>query len=106
MEVRIQFQGIEESPWMKVYMEGKLAHLERYLSTGAVIEIDLISQGNQCLSNFSIITTGHKFDLEKEGDDMFEAFTSALNEVTTTLRNEHMKIREKYRHEILDTTEP
>ncbi len=106
MEIRIQYQGIEGSPWMTKYLEGKLARLERYLSSAARIEIDLISKGDQCLSELSVKTLSHEYNFDKEGSDVFEAFSTALDEALMILKREHKKIREKYHNEIIDFIEP
>ncbi len=106
MEMRIQYQGIEGSPWMTKYLEGKLARLERYLSSGAQIEVDIISRGELCLTCFTVKTFSHEYDFQEEGCDVFEAFTRALDEAAMILKREHLKIREKYQQDIIDTMEP
>lgn len=106
MEVRIEYQGIEGSPWMREYLESKLARLERYLSPGSHIDIYLISEADQCFSRFKVRTLRHEYSFDKEGSDIYEAFTSALDEASLILRREHLKIRQKYHHQFLDFTEP
>jgi ribosomal subunit interface protein len=106
MEIRIEYQGLKGSPWMREYLEGKLARLERYLSTGARIDIDLIAEGDQCRTHFSIRTLHHEYEFEKEGCDIYEAFTQALEEAAIILRREHLKIRDKFQRQFIDPTEP
>lgn len=106
MEIRIQYQGVDGSPWMEEYMEGKLARLERYLSSGAEIEINLISQGDRCYTHFKVKSLHHEHHLEKEGCDIFEAFTLALEEAAMVLRREHLKVHQKFNKEFIDFIEP
>ncbi len=106
MEIRIQYQGIEGSPWMTKYLEGKLARLERYLSSGARTEIDLISNGDQCVSVLTVKTLNHEYNFDREGCDVFEAFSGSLDEALMILKREHMKIHEKYQKAIIDFIEP
>ncbi len=76
MEMRIQYQGIEGSPWMTEYLKRRLARLERYLSSGAQIHINIISQGDLCFTHLTVSTLSHQYKFENDGCDVYEAFTT------------------------------
>lgn len=105
MIIRIQYQGVSGSPWMREYMEGRIARLERYLSPTAQIIIDLISDSGKILTSFTVRTLRHEYCIKKDGDDLFEAFTAALEEAARILRRDHMRLREKMHRQIIDVTE-
>jgi ribosome-associated translation inhibitor RaiA len=92
MTVRIQYEGVKQSPWMKEYMERKVSRLERYLSTGSQIIIELISSTGKCITHLKVKTLKHTYDFEKEGPDLFAAFTETLEEAAKVLRSDHMKL--------------
>lgn len=102
MVVRIQYQGISGSPWMREYMEGKIAKLERYISSGAIIVIDLVSESDKKSASINISTTRHEYVFHSMGEDVYEAFTSVLDEACRALRNDYLKIKEKMHRKFSD----
>lgn len=91
MIIRIQYQGIDGSPWMEEYMEGKLARLERYLSPDALIVVDL----GDNTTELYIQNLSHEYEFSDEGGDLFEAFSTVLEDALRILRTEHQRIINK-----------
>ena len=72
---------------MNKYMEGKIARLERYLSTGVFIELALGPRSTQ----LSIKNQKHTYNFSDEGWDLFEAFSKVLECASRTLRYDHQR---------------
>ncbi len=91
MEIRIKYQGVEGSPWMKQYFERQLTRFERLLSTASIIFIELI-HGPEGSSSFLSIQNGHNhFTFESQGADIFEAFNKTFDDACRFMKREHQK---------------
>jgi ribosome-associated translation inhibitor RaiA len=105
MDTRISFKGIKESPWMKDYLESKVARLGRYLPQDAMLLISLSDNGTVFTAELRIRTPKHSYTYFSEGFDLFEAFTRVLEESSLRLRNKHARLRERIHRKFTQTEE-
>lgn len=95
MKILIRYQGITDSPWMNQYFEGRLNRLRRYLAPGAQVDLVLTSLGKSCTGRLLILTPKHEYQFDGEGGDLFEAFSTVVDESLRILRRDHQKLLEK-----------
>ncbi|MES2527908.1 MAG: HPF/RaiA family ribosome-associated protein [Bdellovibrionota bacterium] len=103
MDIRIRYQGVEGSPWMKQYMERQIERLDRYLSTGTVIFIELIHGPVSSCSNLRIQSHKKSFSFEGCGGDVFEAFTKTLEEACRLMKLEHKRQLSRFHQRLFFT---
>lgn len=92
MNIQFLFQGTSGSPWMNEYMKGRLERLEKYLPRNAEIQIELVTGSLHHLTNLSIRTSRQHYRFAGKGSDLYESFTSVLEEALKVLRLDHQKI--------------
>ncbi len=95
MNIRIHCQGMSESPWMKEYISGKLVRLERYLSPQFEIVILFFSPEEENRTEFEIHSFHQQFCFTSKGEDLYEAFTRALDLALRELKLHHQKVMNK-----------
>lgn len=99
MEYEIHIHGLESSYWMKEFISKKLLKLNRYLTPASRLIVTLFRKGDDFEACIEVIHPVQSFACSSHGDDLYIAFSSALEKMARNL-NRAQQIRRGKVHTI------
>lgn len=95
MQVQVNFQGLDHSPWMDQFITKKVMKLNRFLSPSATVMVH-IKQNNICYSTtLAIHSMNHDYAFSSEGDNLYESFSLAVDKATRSLCEHKRQIKDR-----------
>lgn len=85
MEYEIHILGIENSYWMKEFIAKKLVKLHRYLTPASRLSVTLMRRKDDFEACIEIIHPVHSFQCSSYGEDLYMAFSDALEKIARDL---------------------
>jgi len=92
MEYEICIQGLESSYWMKEFIAKKLVKLHRYLTPASSLTVSLYRREDDFEACIEVIHPVHSFKCSSYGEDLYLAFSDALDRIARDL-NRAQQIR-------------
>jgi ribosomal subunit interface protein len=92
MDYEIHIHGFESSYWMKEFIGKKLAKLDRYLTPASHLSVSLTRKKEEFEACIEVIHPVQSFHCSSHGDDLYMAFSDALEKMARDL-NRAQQIR-------------
>ncbi|MFP5385854.1 MAG: HPF/RaiA family ribosome-associated protein [Bacteriovoracia bacterium] len=93
MQVRIQFQGTESSPWMDQLIRKKVCKLNRYLRASSTVLVTLKADGKCFKSTICIQDRRQDFTFSAIGYNLYESFSITLDMAVKSMSDHHKKLK-------------
>jgi ribosomal subunit interface protein len=93
MQVQINYQGLDHTPWMEQFITKRMVRLNRYLNSSASIQVHLKFEhkSKRYLTSLSIHNLNHDYAYTSEGQNLWESFSMAVDKASRSL-SEHKRI--------------
>lgn len=97
MQYNIKGTDVSITPELRMYVETKLAHPEKFLGTDSTAHIDIELQyftgerGKKYRAEFTAVSGGETYRAEERGESMHEAIDLAVAEFTRVVRRSKKK---------------
>lgn len=95
MQVQVHYQGLENSPWMDQFINGRIAKLNRYLSNAAGIQVHLKFENKRYVSSLAIRNMNQDYAFSAEGENLYESFAMAVEKANRALGEHKRMIKDK-----------
>lgn len=94
MHVKVHYQGVERSPWVDQFVNARVSRLNRYLNPAANVEVHLKQVKNQYVTSIAIHNY-NDFAFNAYGENLFEAFSAAIEKANRALNEHKNKLKDK-----------
>lgn len=95
MQVQVNFQGLDHSPWMDEFITKKVSKLNRFLSPSATVIVHLKFNNNLYSTTLSIHSMHHDYAFSGDGDNLYESFSIAIERATRALSEHKRQIKDR-----------
>lgn len=95
MQIQVHYQGLEPSPWLDQFITRRVAKLDRYLSPSASIQVHLCLENGEYKSTLAIHHPNHEYSFTSDGINLYESFSSAIDQASRSLGEEKRKVKDK-----------
>lgn len=95
MQLQVHYKGLNHSRWMDEFITKKVKKLERYLGPAARVQVFIKAESQICLTTISIHKTNHDFAFTAHGENLYEAFSSAMGKANRALSEDKRKFKDR-----------
>lgn len=93
MQVNLEYQGVESSPWMERFITRKLEKLNRYLTPASTVKVLLIKHQDDCEACIEVTNNTRFYTCSSKGGDIHSAFSDALEKASRELGEQKRRAR-------------
>lgn len=95
MQVQVNFQGLDHSPWMDEFITKKVAKLNRFLSPSATVVVHLKFNNDLYSTTLSVHSMNHDYAFTGDGDNLYESFSIAIDRASRVLSEHKRQIKDR-----------
>lgn len=95
MQVQVNFQGLDHSPWMDQFITKKVSKLERFLSSSAKVIVHLKLNNGVYSTTLAIHNMNHDYAFTGDGDNLYESFSLAIDRGIRVLSEHKQQIKDR-----------
>lgn len=95
MQIKVHYQGLENTPWMDQFITNRVAKLNRYLNPSASIHISLKMENQLYVTILSVHNLNHDYSYTGQGENLYESFQLATDKAARALGEQKRMLKDR-----------
>lgn len=95
MQIKVHYQGLDNTPWMDQFITNRVSKLNRYLNPSASIHISLKMENQLYVTTLSIHNMNHDYSYSGQGDNLYESFQLATDKAARALGEQKRMLKDR-----------
>jgi len=101
MQVQVNYQNIDRSPWIDQLIEKKLDKLSRYLANSASIQVHLKLENANYHTTLVIHNALHDYAYNCDAENLYESFSSAIDKASRSLKEHKQMVKNRIHRKLV-----
>ena len=93
MQVKVHYQGLDNSPWVDQFIEGRVNKLNKYLTPSSSVQVNLRYVNRSYVTTLAIHNPHHDFAFNSEGMNLYESLSLAIDKAVRALGEQKQKVK-------------
>lgn len=96
MQVKVHYQGLQNSDWTDGFITSRVHKLDRYLGQASSVQVNVRQvRNNAYVTSLAIHNPYHDYAFTSEGSNLFESFQAAIDKAVRALSEHKRKIKDR-----------
>lgn len=95
MHMQVHYQGINHTPWVDQFVSERISKIDKYLNPSAKIQVNLKYENRAYVTAIAIHNMNHDYAFTTYADNLFEAFSTAVDKASRKLSEHKNKIKDR-----------
>lgn len=95
MQIKVHYQGLDNTPWMDQFITNRVAKLNRYLNPSASIQIHLKMENQLYVTSLAIHNMNHDYAYSAQGANLYESFQLATDKAARALGEQKRMLKDR-----------